>query len=94
MRPSFSWDTAKAARNLRKHGVTFVEASSAVLDPLRKVLADPAHSFGEERQFVLGRSELGRLLFVAYVERRDDHYRLIGARLATRRERHTYEEGE
>jgi len=30
----FEWDSAKAARNLRKHGVSFEEAVSVFYDPL------------------------------------------------------------
>ena len=52
---------------------------------------DPDHSVGEERLLVLGMSTQGRLIVVAFVER-PPRTRLISARLATRRERHDYEE--
>jgi uncharacterized DUF497 family protein len=29
----FEWDSAKARENVRKHGVTFMEAARAFLDP-------------------------------------------------------------
>ena len=39
----FEWDDAKAAANLRKHGVSFEEASSVYFDPLAVAGGDPDH---------------------------------------------------
>ncbi len=89
----FEWDADKAAANLRKHSVAFDEAVTAFGDPLSVLLPDPDHSLGEERYLVLGLSNAGRLLVVAFVER-PPRTRIISARLATRRERHDYEEGQ
>lgn len=88
----FEWDPEKAADNLRKHGVSFDEAVTAFGDPLSILLPDPDHSVGEERYVVMGMSTQNRLLVVAFVER-PPRTRIISARLATRRERHDYEEG-
>ena len=87
----FEWDPAKAVVNRSKHGVSFEEAATAFGDPLSLLLPDPDHSLGEERYLVLGRSDKGRLLVVAFVER-PPRTRLMSARLATRRERRRYEE--
>ena len=87
----FEWDGAKAAANLKKHGVSFEEATSVFGDPLALNIPDPSHSEDEERFLLLGLSDQQRLLVVAYAERRD-RTRLISARQATRRERHDYEE--
>lgn len=87
----FEWDAEKAAANLRKHGVAFDEAITAFRDPLSVLLPDPDHSTGEERYLVMGVSTQGRLLVVAFVER-PPRTRIISARLATKRERHDYEE--
>jgi uncharacterized DUF497 family protein len=87
----FTWDPAKAAANLRKHGVSFIEASTAFADALSITISDPDHSVSEERFVLVGRSDRDRLLIVAHVER-GDLIRIINARLATRRERKTYEE--
>ena len=89
----FEWDAEKAAANLRKHGVSFDEAVTAFADPLSVLLPDPDHSIGEERYLVLGVSTKGRLLVVAFVER-PPRTRIISARLATKRERQDYEEGQ
>ena len=87
----FVWDRAKAAQNLRKHGVDFAEAATAFGDPLSLTIADPDHSVGEERWLLVGQSSTGRLLVVAHTARGNE-IRLINARLATRRERDTYEQ--
>ena len=87
----FIWDRDKAAANLRKHGVDFEEAATAFGDPLSITIPDPDHSVGEDRLLLVGQSAGGRLLVVAHTER-DDEIRLINARLATRRERETYEQ--
>jgi uncharacterized DUF497 family protein len=87
----FEWDPAKADANLRKHGVTFEEAVTAFGDPLSVLLPDPDHSESQERHLLMGQSDGGRLLVVAFPER-PPRTRIISARLATRRERHQYEE--
>ena len=45
----FEWDPRKAAVNVAKHKVSFEEAASVFGDPLGRILADPRHSFDEER---------------------------------------------
>lgn len=43
----FEWDGNKAGANLRKHGVSFEDASSVFGDPLALTFPDPAHSVAE-----------------------------------------------
>ena len=86
----FEWDRAKAAANLRKHRVSFQEASTALQDPLSTSFPDAAAE-GEQRFVTIGISALGHLLVVAHTER-GDTIRLISARRATRRERGFYEQ--
>jgi hypothetical protein len=88
----FEWNALKAAANLRKHGVSFDEASSVFFDPLSATGDDPDHSLDERRFLTFGVSSSGRLLVVAHAEH-DDAIRIITARLATRAERKLYEEG-
>ena len=78
--------------NLKKHGVSFKEASTVFSDPLALTIPDPLHSEGEDRFITLGESHRRRLVVVVFTERRDK-IRIISARLATRRERRDYEEG-
>lgn len=88
----FEWDTKKANSNLRKHQVSFEEASTALSDPMAATGADPDHSIGEFRYVTFGISERGRLLVVAHTEEREI-IRIISARLAGKREKKIYEEG-
>ncbi|MGH7584120.1 MAG: BrnT family toxin [Gemmatimonadales bacterium] len=87
----FEWDPAKAAANLRKHGVSFDEATTVFADPLSMLRFDPDHARSEDRFLVLGRSRQDRLIIVSFAER-GNRTRLISARLVSRSERHNYEE--
>jgi uncharacterized protein len=89
---NFEWDAAKAAANIRKHGVSFEEAVSALRDDFAATARDLEHSTAEFRFLTFGISVRGRLLAVSHTERRDS-VRIISARLATRTERKIYEEG-
>jgi uncharacterized DUF497 family protein len=88
---TYEWDPVKATANFRKHGVSFEEAASVLLDPAALTFLDPDHSEDEERAITIGRSARGRVLFVAHTER-EDRLRIISARRATRREQDQYEE--
>lgn len=88
----FTWDAAKAKRNLSKHGVSFDEASTVFRDPLAVIFQDDDHSVGETREIILGQSLPGRVLLVSFVEL-SEAVRIISARRADSRERQTYEEG-
>ena len=88
----FTWDAAKAKRNLSKHGVSFDEASTVFRDPLAVIFQDHDHSVGETREIILGQSLPGRVLLVSFVEL-SEAVRIISARRADARERQTYEEG-
>jgi len=87
----FSWDAKKAAANLRKHGVSFEEASTVFRDALSATGLDPDHSVEERRFVTFGNSSQNRLLVVAHTAE-DDHIRIISARPLTRQERTIYEE--
>jgi len=88
----FEWDSRKAARNLRKHGVSFDEACTVFSSPLAAIFPDEDHSNGEEREIIVGYSILNRLLVVSFAEYLHDRVRVISARKATRREQRDYEE--
>jgi hypothetical protein len=88
----FEHDPRKAARNLKKHGVSFTEAMTVFDDPLSSTLPDDAHSEDEIRFITVGRSSRQRILFVVYTESISGT-RLIGARTATAAEIRQYEEG-
>lgn len=87
----FEWNSDKAARNLRKHGVTFEEAATVFRDGLSVTVPDPDHSIEEERFITVGMSSQNRPLIVAHADR-GDCIRIISARELTPRERRQYEE--
>jgi hypothetical protein len=88
----FEWDPDKADRNLAKHRVSFAEAESAFADVHASEIPDPDHSWAEQRFILMGRSYRGRILVVVFTER-GASIRIVSARVATRRERESYEEG-
>jgi uncharacterized DUF497 family protein len=86
------WDEEKEAINLRKHGVSFLEAATVLNDPLYVSIEDHEHSENERRFRATGLSSEGRVLVLAYTYRDNSMYRLISARIAAHRERRFYEE--
>ena len=87
----FEWDSRKAESNLKKHGISFDEATTIFGDPLSLLMDDPKHSSDEQRFLVIGLSVQHRLLVAAFAER-PPRTRIISARLATRHERKQYEQ--
>ena len=86
----FQWDNRKATENLRKHNVSFQEATTVFSDFLSLTIPDPLHSQSEERLVTTGYSEKQRLLIVVHTEK-GAVIRIISARQATPYERKTYE---
>ena len=84
-----TFDPAKAASDLKKHGVSFADAEGVLSDPLAITIEDP-DAAGERRYIAIELGGAGELLVVVYTERNDD-YRLISARPATKKERKQYE---
>ena len=89
----FEWDAGKARESLRKHGVSFEQATKAFLDPLGIEWIDDRDDHGEERTILLAMANVS-LLLVVYTDRgeNDDDIsiRLISARRATRDEEDYY----
>lgn len=77
---SFSWNNAKAAQNLGKHGVRFEVATLVFNDPNRVDIQDARADYGEERRIVIGKVQ-GLILLVVYTMR-GDVGRIISARPA------------
>ena len=86
---SLEWDDEKNAVNFHKHGISFFAAAYVFADENRIELYDEAHSLDEDRYITIGFA--GKLLFVVYTER-NDSFRLISARIATREEEEIYNE--
>jgi uncharacterized DUF497 family protein len=88
----FEWDPNKSDANLKKHGVSFHEASTVFGDSLSITFKDPDHSIGEHRLLTFGYSRMNQLLAVVHTERHGKT-RIISARRATKQERKIYEDG-
>jgi uncharacterized DUF497 family protein len=85
-----SWDPAKAESNVRKHGVSFEEASELFTSGVDFLeIFDDAHSESEERFIAIGPIRRG-LVLVVWTEREDDTIRIISARWAMPRERELF----
>jgi len=86
----FEWDDRKAAVNLRRHGVSFEEALTALADPAALTVPDLVDP---DREITIGASAFSRVLFVVHTERlRPRRIRLISARKASVAQRKRYEE--
>ena len=84
------WDWMKSDANVRKHGVSFEEASALfTLDGDYLELFDDAHSDEEDRFLAIGPIAQG-VVVVAYTESEEDVIRIISARRASRREVELY----
>lgn len=84
------WDDAKDQVNQRKHGLSFTEARTLFdsgVDYLE--IFDVDHSEVEERFIAIGPIERG-LVVIVHTEREEDTIRIIGARLANKREQSLY----
>ena len=84
----FVWDAKKATTNVRKHGVSFEEASTAFDDELGAYYPDSLHA---DRFILIGYSQRQRLLYVVHAEVMPDAIRIISARKATKHEKTRYE---
>ena len=83
----YEWDDGKAAMNLRKHGVDFVDSIAALEE------IDTRFGYGEERIQVIGMAHSNGL-FVIVTLRDEDTSRIISARKATRHEQDRYYAGD
>ena len=88
----FKWDSQKAKANLRKHRVSFEEASTVFDDFLAKSWSDVEHSVGEERFQMIGMSEQDRLLLVCHCFRHGIVH-IFSARKPTSAEAKRYQGG-
>ena len=88
---SFEWDLKKADENLRNHEIEFEIACEAFFDPFVFTLEEEAHE-DEVRETIIGMTLNWNLLYVVFVIRSGDVFRLISARVATSVERNIYED--
>jgi uncharacterized protein len=90
----FEWHKDKEIQNVKKHNISFSEASSVFDDYFALYIEDNLHSINEDRFVIIGYSELNKLITVVYTERyseNDKVTRIISARKSTKNERKMYE---
>ena len=90
----FEWDKNKENINIKKHGVTFEQASYVFADEFSLNRFDDEHSENEDRWVLLGKSLNEILLLVIHTFRNNDgteFVRIISARKATKKEKQIYQ---
>jgi uncharacterized protein len=87
----FEWDEGNIKKNWERHRVSHIECEEIFFNSPIIVKKDEPHSTSEDRYFVLGRTDAGRLLFIV-VTLRGNKIRIISARDTNRKERKLYEE--
>lgn len=93
MQTRFEWSPSKAAANLKKHGISFDEATQVFLDP-KAIFEQDREVDDEARWQVIGCIGDSLMLMIAHTVREEpdaDVYRIISARQADRKERRRYE---
>lgn len=89
----FQWDAGNVDKNWHLHQVSQAECEQVFFNRPILVALDDAHSQGELRYAVLGRTNAGRRLSVI-VTIRETLVRVISSRDVSRRERRVYEDAE
>lgn len=96
METRFTWDPAKARKNLRVHGISFETATEVFSDP-NHITKDNYFMVdqGEQRYGIIGLTSEAVLLLVVFVERNNpdlEIVRIISARKADDYERKAYQD--
>jgi len=86
----FDWDEGNLTKNWVRHRVAAAECEQVFFNRPLAAAADEQHSEEEPRVYVLGQTDTGRRLFIAFTTRRG-LIRVISARDMNRRERAEYE---
>ena len=84
------WDDAKDQINQQKHGLSFAEVRGLLESGAEYLeIFDSEHSDFEDRFIAMGPVDRG-LVVVVYTEREEENVRIIGARMANKREQSLY----
>lgn len=87
----FDWDEGNIRKSWLKHKVSTGECEEIFFNLPLLLHPDPKHSQAEVRYYVLGQTNAGRRLFIAFTLR-DTKIRVISARDMSRKERTVYEQ--
>ena len=86
----FEWDEGNITKNWDKHDVSMGECEQIFFNKPLIVKRDKKHSNFENRYYVLGRTNVDRLLFAVFTVRKNK-IRIISARNMTDSETERYE---
>lgn len=84
----FEWDKYNRAKMRLRHNIALEEAEQAFFD-YRSIIIDEKHSVKEQRYQLLGVTNIGRILFIAFTIR-GKKIRIISERSANKKERSNY----
>ena len=87
----FEWDEGNIKKNWEKHQVSHIECEEIFFKSPIIFKRDEPHSTSEDRYFILGKTDTGRLLFVVFTLR-GAKIRIISARDMNRKEKRVYEQ--
>jgi uncharacterized DUF497 family protein len=85
----FEWDESNREKNWIAHQVSMGECEEVFFNLPLLLQSDPAHSQIEARNYVLGQTNAGRRLFIAFTVR-NNQIRVISARDMSKKERALY----
>jgi len=85
----FDWDEGNATKNWDRHDVDPIECEQVFFNRPLVVQRDRGHSTFEARYFVLGRTDMNRLLFIVFTIQ-GTKVRVISARDMTNQEQEKY----
>ena len=85
----FEWDPGNDTKNWDRHDVSTLECEQIFFNKPLMVKRDKQHSIIENRYYVLGRTDMDRLLFAVFTIR-NDKIRIISARDMTEAEMERY----
>ncbi|MCX6810522.1 MAG: BrnT family toxin [Candidatus Berkelbacteria bacterium] len=87
---AFEWDEGNKDKNFIKHKVTNEECEEIFFDTKKKIADDIFHSGKEQRSIIIGKTKLGRYLFLVFTTRYNK-IRIISARDLDKKGRSLYE---
>lgn len=90
----FTWDENKNKLNIKKHGISFEEASEVFSDPLHIAVLDQRFNYFDERWITIGKTLKHKVVVAAnlyFDDEGEEIIRIISARSATSTERRQYE---
>ena len=85
----FQWDKDNTEKNWLKHWVSPSECEQVFFDLPLVASEDIKHSQEEDRYYALGKTDMGRRLFLVFTIRKN-HIRIISARDMNKKERQVY----